>query len=496
MRRIHATAVIGSILALALLGFNARAQTRDNASPKSASAEDHLRNGVYYFGQAKCRDAIREFLESHRLKPNPVALHNAAVCHRMLGENEEALRLYEEIRDRDLLQEDKLKQNVLTKIVPKATADLEDKVGTLDLSGDVPAGALLFINNVQRGQLPLKAPIRVSAGPLIIRVKKQCLRCDPGQSFDEITMEVDVKPRTLNVAALKATSRKGLLIVRERHNWPLSVEVDGTKMGNTNEPIEVGVGNHTVRVFGAIAANDLIACEVPTVEVKKGVTVSSVTKNVYVGLYEEKEENQLQAEEKQAFLRVEATPEWATVKIDSNEAVKGPLEGWFSLEESHVIDVSAKGYISAKRTIRLERGEQQVLSVALEPEPDREAEARAARNRKLGVGMAYGVGAVGLGMFAVAGGMALDKVNDLKDTCPVIEESSPSRQCPSSATSDLDAAGTLGTVSTVGLVVAGLGAAAGTVALLLTQPEEGKRPVRPSVSASVGLGSFGIKGRF
>jgi hypothetical protein len=103
--------------------------------------------------------------------------------------------------------------------------------------------------------------------------------------------------------------------------------------------------------------------------------------------------------------------------------------------------------------------------------------------------LGYGVAAAGLGVFAVAGGLALDKVNELEARCP-------DKQCPSTEERNKRAAASLGTAATIGLVVGGLGAAAGTAVLLLTRPESGERGAGPSVSAGVGLGGFEVKGRF
>jgi hypothetical protein len=85
-------------------------------------------------------------------------------------------------------------------------------------------------------------------------------------------------------------------------------------------------------------------------------------------------------------------------------------------------------------------------------------------------------------VFAVAGGLALDKVNGLEARCPT-------KQCLSTEARNRRVALSLGTAATIGLVAGGLGAAAGTTVLLLTRSESGERGAGPSVSAGVGLGA-------
>jgi len=103
----------------------------------------------------------------------------------------------------------------------------------------------------------------------------------------------------------------------------------------------------------------------------------------------------------------------------------------------------------------------------------------------------YGIGAVGLGVFTVEGARALAAINAVKSRCY------PS--CPTSEQTNVDAASALGNVSTAGLAVAGAGAVAGTLVLVLVRPDDprpGTGRVPPTWSAGAGLGRFEITGRF
>jgi hypothetical protein len=104
--------------------------------------------------------------------------------------------------------------------------------------------------------------------------------------------------------------------------------------------------------------------------------------------------------------------------------------------------------------------------------------------------VAFGVGGVGLGLGAVTGILAMGKHSDLSKSCT-------GGNCGPAQQSDLDSYHTLGTLSTVGFIVAGVGAAAG-VTLLLLQPKTSSdaAAAAPSASLVVGPGSIGAVGRF
>jgi hypothetical protein len=102
--------------------------------------------------------------------------------------------------------------------------------------------------------------------------------------------------------------------------------------------------------------------------------------------------------------------------------------------------------------------------------------------------IAFGVGGVGLGLGAVTGILAIGKHSDLSNSCKPT--------CGPAQQSDLDSYHTLGTLSTVGFIVGGIGAAAG-VALLLLQPKASEASsAAPSASLFFGPGTVGAAGSF
>ncbi len=100
--------------------------------------------------------------------------------------------------------------------------------------------------------------------------------------------------------------------------------------------------------------------------------------------------------------------------------------------------------------------------------------------------VAFGVGGAGLLTGTITHFMAKGKEGDLDKVCE-------NEVCPTASQGDIDSYNTLTTVATVGMIVGGVGVAAGAV-LLFTAP--GDSPESPSVAAYVGPASVGVKGVF
>lgn len=121
-----------------------------------------------------------------------------------------------------------------------------------------------------------------------------------------------------------------------------------------------------------------------------------------------------------------------------------------------------------------------------EAAPDTVAPPRSTR-KTIGV-VALGVGAAGLVLGAVTGGLAIGKHGTLGAVC------SADGHCPANQQGTVDAYHLMGTLSTVGFVVGGAGAAAGVI-LLLTAPRA--QPVNAAkLTPVIGLGYLGAEGKF
>jgi hypothetical protein len=170
---------------------------------------------------------------------------------------------------------------------------------------------------------------------------------------------------------------------------------------------------------------------------------------------------------------------------------------------THTIKVSADGFLPASVTESLEEGQTKSVHLELRADPNARALASArarssegaapvsiatadAKPSKVPTLLAFGVGAIGLGVGISAAVIVDQKANRLSSNCDANKVCNPQLQ------SDLRDAKTWATVSTLGFVTAGVGAATGIVLLLVSggstpAPKTGVR-VRPSVGAtSVGL---------
>ncbi len=175
----------------------------------------------------------------------------------------------------------------------------------------------------------------------------------------------------------------------------------------------------------------------------------------------------------------------------------------------HDIRALGKGYYTAKKTVSLKEGESLSVAFELEEAPtDAPAKGELDESkgkvvvtfaepawRKPTMISAFAVGGAGLALGSVTGILALTKHGKLSTDCT-------RNVCGPQQKADLDNYHTLGQLSTIGFVVAGVGAAAGTVLLFMRpQPQEedeGAEPGAPSVSVSafLGVGSAGVQGTF
>ena len=101
--------------------------------------------------------------------------------------------------------------------------------------------------------------------------------------------------------------------------------------------------------------------------------------------------------------------------------------------------------------------------------------------------IAFGIGAIGIGVGIGTGVASLGKVRELKDACP-------QNPCSSDHAPLADSARTLGTVSTVGFVVAGVGVAAGVTLLVLRRPST--KDAKPSAALRAAPTSLSLEGSF
>ncbi|HEX7601162.1 MAG TPA: hypothetical protein VF316_06130 [Polyangiaceae bacterium] len=166
----------------------------------------------------------------------------------------------------------------------------------------------------------------------------------------------------------------------------------------------------------------------------------------------------------------------------------------------HVLVATAVGMKRAEEKFELEEAETKTVTITLVPDPSYKPPAPLVpiapkeppkRDRTL-AWASLGVGGAGLAVGAIFGGLALGKKGSLDGQCTA------DKICGPSAQSDLDAAQTFATLSTVGFIVGGVGVAAAVVLFLWPEPkpEAADAKKRVSLRPLIGPGSVGLAGTF
>lgn len=182
-----------------------------------------------------------------------------------------------------------------------------------------------------------------------------------------------------------------------------------------------------------------------------------------------------------ATLRVRVNVDKADVSVNGKRAGVSPLtEEIFADPGTVTIEAGLDGYAPAKQQLVTKKGE--AREVVLEMVRQEAPQGRS----MLGPAIAFGVGGAGLVVGVVAAAVAAGKTADLKQIC-----GDPIR-CPAAERGNLDAATTTAHVSTAGFVLAGLGAAAGVVLLLVPT---GPKP-KAQTAIVAGPSFLGVKGTF
>ena len=167
----------------------------------------------------------------------------------------------------------------------------------------------------------------------------------------------------------------------------------------------------------------------------------------------------------------------------------------------HVLVATAVGMKKAEQKFELEESETKTVTITLLPDPDYKPppppvpigpKETPKRDRTL-AWVSLGVGVAGVAVGGIFGGLALGKKGSLDGQCTA------NKICGPSAQSDLDAAQTFATISTVGFIVGGVGVAAAVVLFLLPDPKPEAAAAPKSgvfLRPVIGPGSLGLIGTF
>ena len=107
--------------------------------------------------------------------------------------------------------------------------------------------------------------------------------------------------------------------------------------------------------------------------------------------------------------------------------------------------------------------------------------------------VAFGVAGVGVVLGTITGLVALTDTKDLENQCSPIAAQPGKLACPRALWGKLDEASMLGTISTIGFVVAGAAAAFG-LGWWIFAPDP--KPEKPRIEPVIGLGTAGIRATF
>ncbi len=171
------------------------------------------------------------------------------------------------------------------------------------------------------------------------------------------------------------------------------------------------------------------------------------------------------------------------------------------LNPGHHVMVATTSTAEGREEIDIREGEKKEVTIVLAPvtktpnapqvdlPPPQAPTPPEAHRSYLLPGVAFGVGGAALIVSGVTGVLMLAKQSDLSNTCP-------NHVCAPSKYSDLDAANTLATISTVGFIVGGVGVAVGVIALLVGKPSVAQTQTQATVQPWIGAGAAGVRGTF
>lgn len=212
--------------------------------------------------------------------------------------------------------------------------------------------------------------------------------------------------------------------------------------------------------------------------------------------------NEIGAVQKQianVVIRVESGTVTPTVTLDGQPVSSAGL----GLERpvdpgAHAVHAEAPGYKPADTRFEVAAAGKAEAKLVLEKAPESAiaktttttttGESDGLSTRKKAAIVALGVGGAGLVFGAITGILAVSKHSDLADQCP-------NDVCPATLQDKNDSYRTMGTLSTVGFLVGGVGAVTGA-ALWFWPASKEKPTARVEWQPYVGLGGGGLRGTF
>ncbi len=335
---------LGLVLGLALMLLSPAARA-DGAVPdapaQKPTAEEFARGKKLFetalklFNEGAYDVALASFEQSYRVAGRPSALRNVAQCHRNLHHFVEAYDVYDALLARHATELSAADKTLVT----QATDELGTLTGTITVV--TSPGASIEVDSHAVGKAPVK-PTRVPLGPHRVTVEQE--------GFLPFATEISIAPgQAARVeATLKPESTTGRLAVRELHEHPVHVFVDGNDLGPAPFEGELSAGEHTLE-----AKSDRFSSERRTITIKK----------------KERAEITVDAVALTGLLRVTATvnggvAQVAQITLDGKLVAAGSYQAEVN-DGPHTLSIAAPGYVTVTRPLTIERGQTLAVDVPL-----------------------------------------------------------------------------------------------------------------------------------
>lgn len=332
-------------------------------APPSAATEEakrYFEQGESLRAAGQFQAALEAYLKSRALVPRATNTLNVAVCLHALKRYDEAYEYFEEALTK---YPNAQLQPAPRESANKAMADIEVKVGRLDVSANIDG--TLVIDGRSRGKLPLLAPTRVMPGKHVVRVLRD------GFATFEQTVQVAEKETVRVDAKLEALTSAGRL----RVEGPAELEggdvtIDGAVVGALPWEGTLAPGTHIYQVVkGELGTGPELAVVIVGQTVKRTVVASPLG----------------------AERRVVVDPPTASLSIDGVVTGKGRFQGRLPLGK-HVIEAREEGYVAARVPVDVTATESSDVPVKLTVDATHPRWGVAAKSRiAIGALLGYGV---------------------------------------------------------------------------------------------------------
>lgn len=133
---------------------------------EAARAKQAFEEGVRHMESEDLEGALESFRASQAIVPRASTLRNIGACLKRQGRYVQALESYEQVRAKFgpvLSERDRV-------LIQQAIEELEKKVGELFIASDVRG--ILYVDGIDRGSLPLSAPMRLDPGEHMLRIEQ------------------------------------------------------------------------------------------------------------------------------------------------------------------------------------------------------------------------------------------------------------------------------------------------------------------------------------